>query len=83
MSISNLVAGSGRFTANGNVAVVVPCPNLTASSVVLLFPALAPAPADPPTVSVLNIAVSPAVSSFSVVCGGANANVYNYIVLNA
>ena len=78
MSISNLVAGSGRFTANGAVAVVVPCPNLTASSVVLIFSVTAPASANPPGVSVLTPG-----ASFSIVCGGANATDYNYIVLNA
>ena len=78
MSISNLVAGSGRFTANGAAAVVVPCPNLTASSVVLISSSTSPVGANPPAVSVLTLG-----TSFSVVCGGANANVYNYIVLNA
>ena len=83
MSNSNFIVSSGRFTADGVTNVVIPCPKLSASSLVLLFPAVAPAPANAPAVTVLNIAALPAVSSFTVACGAANANVYYYIVLNA
>ncbi|HEY9705362.1 MAG TPA: hypothetical protein V6C58_23185 [Allocoleopsis sp.] len=83
MSISNLavqVSQKGQITAAGATAVVVACPSVKATSVILLSPsttAAAGAGANYPTISaIVNN------TSFSIVCAGANANVYNYVVLN-
>jgi len=67
----------GQFTCNGQVAVVVPCNKLLATSSIIITPSNAAPSANAPSVSALV-----AGTSFSVICGGANAQVYNYVVLN-
>jgi hypothetical protein len=76
------IVKSGQFTANGAVAVVVtPGCDLSASSVILI---------NPQPITGVNTGDAPELVSvnlvnntFNIVCGGANAQTYRYVVINA
>ena len=83
MSISNLlphqVVANGVFTAANAANVVVACPQLTLTSNILITPQT---PAGATNANQPSLHDLVAGVGFATVCGGANTNVYNYIVFN-
>lgn len=84
MSNSELftVVKSGEFTCNGAVNVVVtPGCDLNANSVILLNgqPITGVNTADPPGLVSVNLVAN----TFTIVCAGANAETYRYVVIQA
>lgn len=86
MSVSNLVSQNvsypdlvsrGQFQCNNNTPVVIQC-NFAIANRIIISPAstASATSANQPSI----VALTPG-TSFSVNCGGANTNFYNYVVL--
>lgn len=80
MSISNLqILLKGQLTCDGTTPVVVPLPiNLNSNTIIKLSPSDTDAAteANKPSISAISS------NSFTIVCGGANDKVYNYLIMN-